>query len=103
MEDILTRYNVMDVSELEILILDEADVLLFGKTIMDPTISAILNKLPKMRRTGIFSATTTFTNKSCAHGASASKRKKVKLANLWRFSYVLVRRIDSSFTTITLR
>lgn len=62
MEDILTRYNVMDVSELEILILDEADVLLFGKSVMDPTISTILNKLPKMRRTGIFSATTTFTN-----------------------------------------
>jgi ATP-dependent RNA helicase DDX55/SPB4 len=65
MEDLLTRYNVIDVSELEILILDEADVLLFGKTVMDPTIATILNKLPKMRRTGIFSATTTFTsNKS---------------------------------------
>jgi len=64
-EDVLTRYNVLDVSELDILILDEADVLLFGKTIMDPTIASILNRLPKMRRTGIFSATTTFTsNKS---------------------------------------
>lgn len=64
-EDILTRYNVMDVSELEVLVLDEADVLLFGKTVMDPTIATVLNKLPKMRRTGIFSATTTFTsNKS---------------------------------------
>lgn len=62
MEDLLTRYNVIDVSELEILILDEADVLLFGKTVMDPTIATILNKLPKMRRTGIFSATTTFTS-----------------------------------------
>ncbi len=65
MEDVLTRYSVMDVSELEILILDEADVLLFGKTVMDPTIATILSRLPKMRRTGIFSATTTFTsNKS---------------------------------------
>jgi len=65
MEDVLTRYNVLDVSELDILILDEADVLLFGKTVMDPTIATILNRLPKMRRTGIFSATTTFTsNKS---------------------------------------
>eukprot|EP00980_Cylindrotheca_fusiformis_P003294 scaffold743_cov117-Cylindrotheca_fusiformis.AAC.13 len=62
MEDLLTRYNVIDVSELEVLILDEADVLLFGKTVMDPTIATILNKLPKMRRTGIFSATTTFTS-----------------------------------------
>eukprot|EP00536_Pseudo-nitzschia_multiseries_P003945 jgi/Psemu1/237110/estExt_Genewise1.C_630045 len=65
MEDVLTRYNVLDVSEMDILILDEADVLLFGKTVMDPTIATILNRLPKMRRTGIFSATTTFTsNKS---------------------------------------
>jgi ATP-dependent RNA helicase DDX55/SPB4 len=62
MEDVLTRYNVMDVSELEILILDEADVLLFGKTVVDPTIATILGRLPRMRRTGIFSATTTFTN-----------------------------------------
>ena len=62
MEDVLTRYSVMDVSELEVLILDEADVLLFGKTMMDPTIATILNRLPKMRRTGIFSATTTFTS-----------------------------------------
>lgn len=65
MEDVLTRYSVVDVSELEVLILDEADVLLFGKTVMDPTIAHILHRLPKMRRTGIFSATTTFThNKS---------------------------------------
>eukprot|EP00934_Nitzschia_sp_Nitz4_P000856 Nitzschia sp. Nitz4//scaffold178_size73299//38813//41148//NITZ4_005706-RA/size73299-snap-gene-0.134-mRNA-1//1//CDS//3329539143//856//frame0 len=62
MEDVLTRYSVVDVSELEILILDEADVLLFGRTILDPTIATILSKLPKMRRTGIFSATTTFSN-----------------------------------------
>jgi ATP-dependent RNA helicase DDX55/SPB4 len=58
----LARYSVMDVSELEILILDEADVLLFGMAVMDPTIASILSRLPKMRRTGIFSATTTFTN-----------------------------------------
>ena len=62
MDDVLTRYNEMDVTELEILVLDEADVLLFGKTMMDPTIASILRRLPKMRRTGIFSATTTFTS-----------------------------------------
>jgi ATP-dependent RNA helicase DDX55/SPB4 len=61
-EDVLTRYNVMDASELDILILDEADELLFGKSILDPTIATILNRLPKMRRTGAFSATTTFTS-----------------------------------------
>ena len=56
-EDILTRYNVMDVSELECLVLDEADVLLdMG---FDQTLSTIMSKLPKMRRTGLFSATGT--------------------------------------------
>jgi len=56
-EDILTRYDVMDVSELECLVLDEADVLLdMG---FDQTLNTILNKLPKMRRTGLFSATGT--------------------------------------------
>lgn len=56
-EDILTRYDVMDVSELECLVLDEADVLLdMG---FDQTLNVILNQLPKMRRTGLFSATGT--------------------------------------------
>lgn len=55
LEDILTRYMVMDVSELECLVLDEADVLLkMGFTV---TLTSILSKLPKMRRTGLFSAT----------------------------------------------
>lgn len=62
-EDILSRYNVMDTSELEYLILDEADVLLnmgFAATLQN-----ILSRLPKMRRTGLFSATTsTSTNSS---------------------------------------
>jgi ATP-dependent RNA helicase DDX55/SPB4 len=56
-EDVLTRYDALDVSELECLILDEADVLLdMG---FDMTLNTILNKLPKMRRTGLFSATGT--------------------------------------------
>ena len=62
-EDILSRYTVMDTSELEYLILDEADVLLnmgFATTLQN-----ILSRLPKMRRTGLFSATTnTSTNSS---------------------------------------
>jgi ATP-dependent RNA helicase DDX55/SPB4 len=55
-EDVLTRYMVVDCSELEYLILDEADVLLnmgFANSLQN-----ILGKLPKMRRTGLFSATT---------------------------------------------
>jgi ATP-dependent RNA helicase DDX55/SPB4 len=56
-EDVLTRYDVMDVSELECLVLDEADVLLdMG---FDVTLNSILSKLPRMRRTGLFSATGT--------------------------------------------
>jgi ATP-dependent RNA helicase DDX55/SPB4 len=62
-EDVLTRYSVIDTSELEYLILDEADVLLsmgFSQTLQN-----ILSRLPKMRRTGLFSATTaTSTNNS---------------------------------------
>lgn len=62
-EDVLTRYAVLDCSELEYLILDEADVLLnmgFANTLQQ-----ILSRLPKMRRTGLFSATTnTSTNSS---------------------------------------
>jgi ATP-dependent RNA helicase DDX55/SPB4 len=55
LEDILTRYAVMDVSELECLVLDEADVLLrMGFAV---TLTSIFSRLPKMRRTGLFSAT----------------------------------------------
>ncbi|CAB9499959.1 dependent rRNA helicase [Seminavis robusta] len=55
LDDILNRYAVVDVSELECLVLDEADVLLrMGFTV---TLTSILSKLPKMRRTGLFSAT----------------------------------------------
>ena len=61
MEDALTRYTVLDVSELESLVLDEADVLLdMG---FDITLSTILRQLPKMRRTGLFSATGTGTSR----------------------------------------
>ena len=56
-EDVLTRYDNMDVSELEVLILDESDVLLdMG---FEVTLTSILSRLPRMRRTGLFSATNT--------------------------------------------
>ena len=61
-EDVLTKYAVMDCSELECLILDEADVLLnMG---FATTLQSILAKLPKMRRTGLFSATTSSSSTS---------------------------------------
>ena len=56
-EDVLTRYDNMDMSELEVLILDESDVLLdMG---FEVTLTSILSRLPRMRRTGLFSATNT--------------------------------------------
>ena len=61
-EDVLTKYAVMDCSELDCLILDEADVLLnmgFATSLQN-----ILSKLPKMRRTGLFSATTSSSSTS---------------------------------------
>jgi len=61
-EDVLTKYAVMDCSELDCLILDEADVLLnMG---FATTLQSILAKLPKMRRTGLFSATTSSSSTS---------------------------------------
>ena len=53
--DILSRFAVIDCSELICLVLDEADVLLnmgFAATLQN-----ILSHLPKMRRTALFSAT----------------------------------------------
>ncbi|KAG8458877.1 hypothetical protein KFE25_004211 [Diacronema lutheri] len=50
---------LLRVSELELLVLDEADRLLdMG---FEQTLNAILNRLPKQRRTGLFSATQTET------------------------------------------
>ena len=53
--DILSRYAVIDCNELICLVLDEADVLLnMGFTM---TLQSIMSYLPKMRRTALFSAT----------------------------------------------
>ncbi|KAL0452690.1 UNVERIFIED_CONTAM: DEAD-box ATP-dependent RNA helicase 18 [Sesamum latifolium] len=57
LSDIMDRMDALDFRNLEILILDEADRLLdmgFQKQI-----SAIISRLPKLRRTGLFSATQT--------------------------------------------
>jgi ATP-dependent RNA helicase DDX55/SPB4 len=54
-EDILSRYDNIQVNELECLVLDEADILLdMG---FEVTLTNILSHLPKMRRSGLFSAT----------------------------------------------
>ena len=53
--DILSRYAVIDCNELICFVLDEADVLLnMGFTM---TLQSIMSYLPKMRRTALFSAT----------------------------------------------
>ncbi len=55
--------GVPDVSELEVLVLDEADTLLdmgFRDALRD-----ILSRLPKNRRTGLFSATQTTEVRLC--------------------------------------
>ncbi|KAL8052285.1 hypothetical protein ABFX02_06G201806 [Erythranthe guttata] len=57
LNDIMERMDGLDYRDLEILILDEADRLLdmgFQKQI-----SSIISRLPKLRRTGLFSATQT--------------------------------------------
>jgi len=54
-DDIFSNYTAIDTSELELLVLDEADSLLsLG---FEAVISSICDTLPKMRRTGLFSAT----------------------------------------------
>jgi ATP-dependent RNA helicase DDX55/SPB4 len=57
LDDVMIRAKTMDLKRVELLVLDEADRLLsmgFQKTL-----SAIIGRLPKQRRTGLFSATQT--------------------------------------------
>jgi ATP-dependent RNA helicase DDX55/SPB4 len=57
LDDLLNNYELFDLKELELLILDEADTLLnLG---FRPQLTSILSRLPKQRRTGLFSATQT--------------------------------------------
>ena len=75
LEDIITRYDTFQFRTIECLILDEADVLLdMG---FEVTLTSILGKLPKMRRTGLFSATS--SNHRLKHLLRAGLRNPVTI------------------------
>ncbi len=57
LDDIMTRSAALSVRRLELLVLDEADRLLSMG--FKTQVSSILSRLPKQRRTGLFSATQT--------------------------------------------
>jgi ATP-dependent RNA helicase DDX55/SPB4 len=77
LDDVMGRYDDIDVSELEVLVLDEADVLLdMG---FEVTLTNILARLPRMRRTGLFSAT---KPSSSGGGGSAGVKGLIKRAGM---------------------
>ena len=57
LDDVMVRCKAMDLKRVELLILDEADRLLSMGFVK--TLNAIIARLPKQRRTGLFSATQT--------------------------------------------
>ena len=76
LDDIMTRSKAMDVKKCELLILDEADRLLSMGFVK--TLNAIIARLPKQRRTGLFSATQTEELKNCTGWASNPVRVTVR-------------------------
>ncbi len=79
-DDVLSRYDDLQMNELECLVLDEADVLLAMG--FEVTLTSILSRLPKMRRTGLFSATKSGTEGSSSGSSSAGVRRLIGRAGL---------------------
>ena len=74
LDDIMTRSAALSVRRLELLVLDEADRLLSMG--FKTQVSSILSRLPKQRRTGLFSATQT---EEVAELARAGLRNPVRI------------------------
>lgn len=78
-EDIISRYSDLHLHELECLVLDEADVLLnMG---FEVTLTNILSKLPRMRRTGLFSATSAVGSGKGTSGATKRLMARAGMRN----------------------
>jgi len=95
LEDFICRYgNVVQTNQLECLVLDEADRLLdvsgyssFSNTKgggggFDEQVTNVLSKLPRMRRTGLFSATRPDLGNSGSVGGSAALKRLMKRAGM---------------------
>jgi len=78
----LSRLSCLRVSELRVLILDEADRLLDEGFAQD--VSDILRRLPKQRRTGLFSATQTSHIRELRRAGLQEKFAKIQVLLQWK-------------------
>ena len=100
LEDIITRYDDFNFRTLECLILDEADVLLdMG---FEVTLTSILSKLPKMRRTGLFSATSNNNKLKSLLRAGLRNPVNVNVAVQDKAKSQSVEEVTKSATPVTL-
>ena len=93
-EDSLNRMRMISVRELELLVFDEADRMLdMG---FESTVNSILSRLPKQRRTGLFSATQVRQRPQSVPSGRQAGRQRGSLSVvfcrcLWQSSFLSVR------------